>query len=102
MSHQLAGPAFGGDSVGSLVDDLDAQLRDAVRREGVNPQCDVALVRHIAEDVVRAHDDRSLTGVVAPVADASGSRAPSVWGAVDPALALPRCLRSPADGRMAG
>lgn len=72
MSHQLARAASGGDSAGSLVDDLDAQVRDAVRREGVDPQRDVALVRHLAEDVVRAHDDRSLTGVVAPVPDASG------------------------------
>ena len=47
-------------------------MRDAVRREGVDPQRDVALVRHLAEDVVRAHDERSLTGVVAPVADANG------------------------------
>ena len=82
MSHQLARPAFGGDSVGSLVDDLDAQVRDPVRREGVDPQHEVALVRHLAEDVVRAHDDRSLTGVVAPVAGASGSRAPSSVGCV--------------------
>ena len=29
MSHQLARAAFGGDSAGSLVDDLDAQVRDA-------------------------------------------------------------------------
>ena len=72
MSQQLARPAFGGDSAGSLVDDLDALVRDAVRREGVDPQRDVALVRHLAEDVVRAHDERSLTGVVAPVADANG------------------------------
>ncbi len=72
MSQQLARPAHRGDSAGSLVDHLDAQVRDAVRREGVDPQRDVALVRHLAEDVVRAHDERSLTGVVAPVADASG------------------------------
>jgi pilus assembly protein CpaF len=55
-----------------LVEDLDAQVRDAVRREGVDPQADAALVRRIAESVVRAHDERSLTGVVAPVPDAGG------------------------------
>ncbi len=53
-----------------LVDELDAQLRALVRREGVDPQHDSGLVRRIAEGVVRAHDERSLTGVVAPVADA--------------------------------
>jgi pilus assembly protein CpaF len=54
----------------ALVDDLDAQVRDAVRREGVDPQLEVARVRHLAEHVVRVHDERSLTGAVPPVADA--------------------------------
>jgi pilus assembly protein CpaF len=52
-----------------LVDELDAQVRAAVRRDGVDPQRDVHLVRSIAEQVVRAHDERSLTGVVTPVPD---------------------------------
>src|SRR5215207_3988669 len=53
----------------ALIDELDAQVRAAVRRDGVDPQRDVHLVRSIAEQVVRAHDERSLTGAVAPVAD---------------------------------
>lgn len=53
----------------ALVDTLDAQVRAAVRRDGVDPQREVHLVRAIAEQVVRAHDERSLTGAVAPVAD---------------------------------
>jgi pilus assembly protein CpaF len=52
-----------------LVERLDQQVRELVRREGVDPQREAALVRRIAEDVVREHDDRSLTGVVAPVPD---------------------------------
>jgi pilus assembly protein CpaF len=55
-----------------LVADLDQQLRAAVRREGVDPQLDTGRVRRLAEDVVRAHDERSLTGVVAPVPDPVG------------------------------
>jgi pilus assembly protein CpaF len=55
----------------SLIDRLDAQVRAAVRRDGVDPQRDVHLVRSIAEDVVRAHDERSLTGAVTPVPDAT-------------------------------
>ena len=47
-------------------------MRAAVRRDGVDPQREVHLVRTIAEQVVRAHDERSLTGAVTPVADASG------------------------------
>lgn len=56
----------------ALVDQLDAQVRAAVRRDGVDPQREVHLVRDIAEQVVRAHDERSLTGAVAPVPDAGG------------------------------
>src|SRR3954469_4641440 len=55
----------------ALVDALDAEVRAAVRRDGVDPQRDVRLVRTLAEQVVRAHDERSLTGAVAPVADAT-------------------------------
>jgi pilus assembly protein CpaF len=55
-----------------LVGDLDQQLRAVVRREGVDPQVDTVRVRRLAEDVVRAHDERSLTGVVAPVPDPVG------------------------------
>src|SRR6478736_4925787 len=64
MSVEVSGAA----SV-DLVADLDQQVRSVVRREGVDPQLDVLRVRRIAEELVRAHDDRSLTGVVAPVPD---------------------------------
>jgi pilus assembly protein CpaF len=66
MSIASTSPALSG---GALVDLLDAQLRAAVRRDGVDPQSEVHLVRSIAEQVVRAHDERSLTGAVAPVPD---------------------------------
>ncbi|GCD90982.1 CpaF family protein [Nocardioides sp. LS1] len=52
-----------------LVEQLDQHVRELVRREGVDPQRDAGLVRRLAEGVVRAHDERSLTGAVAPVAD---------------------------------
>lgn len=51
------------------VELLDDRVRERVRREGVDPQRDGALVRRIAEAVVREHDERSLTGAVAPVDD---------------------------------
>jgi len=53
----------------SLVESLDQRVREAVRREGVDPQRDTLVVRRLAEAAVRAHDERSLTGAVAPVAD---------------------------------
>ena len=54
---------------GELVDELDRQVRGLVRSEGVDPQRDASLVRRIVEGVVRDHDERSLTGMVAPVGD---------------------------------
>ncbi len=68
MSVDLTGaPAGAGPR--DLVGVLDEQVRAAVRSEGVDPQVEVLRVRRIAEDVVRAHDERSLTGVVTPVPD---------------------------------
>ncbi|WP_091725058.1 CpaF family protein [Nocardioides scoriae] len=56
-----------------LVGSLDEQVRAAVRREGVDPQLDVHRVRRLAEQAVREHDERSLTGVVTPVPDPAGT-----------------------------
>ena len=57
------------DAHADLVESLDQRVREAVRREGVDPQRDARVVRRMAEAVVREHDERSLTGVVAPVSD---------------------------------
>jgi len=51
------------------VELLDEHVRELVGREGVDPQRDAPVVRRIAESVVRDHDERSLTGAVAPVPD---------------------------------
>lgn len=52
-----------------LLDLLDDRVRELVRRP-VDPQRDAGAVRRLAEAVVRAHDERSLTGEVASIADA--------------------------------
>jgi pilus assembly protein CpaF len=52
-----------------VVETLDERLRDAVRREGVDPQRDAGVVRRLAERVLADHDQRSLTGAVLPVAE---------------------------------
>jgi pilus assembly protein CpaF len=57
------------DTHADLMEELDARVREQVRTEGVDPQRDNAVVRRIAQDVVRHHDERSLTGAVVPVAD---------------------------------
>src|SRR3954470_20891666 len=53
----------------AVVEQLDGHVRERVRREGVDPQQDAAIVRRIAETVVREHDERSLTGAVVALAD---------------------------------
>lgn len=63
--------AASSDSGHDLVEQLDAQVRARIRRDGVDPQRDGDVVRRIAEEVVRGHDERSLTGAVMPVADPS-------------------------------
>ncbi|TIC87541.1 CpaF family protein [Nocardioides sp. GY 10113] len=52
-----------------VVGRLDDALRAAVRSEGIDPQRTPAAVRRIAVGLVREHDERSLTGAVAPLAD---------------------------------
>lgn len=69
LTHPAVRRSHDGSAHDELVDLLDQQVREVVRREGVDPQRDAALVRRIAEGVVRDHDDRSLTGMVAPVPD---------------------------------
>ncbi|CAN5426959.1 ATPase, T2SS/T4P/T4SS family [soil metagenome] len=53
-----------------MVETLDQHVRELVRRQGVDPQRDAGVVRRLVESAVRAPDERSLTGMVAPVADA--------------------------------
>jgi pilus assembly protein CpaF len=53
----------------AVVEQLDSHVRERVRREGVDPQRDAAVVRRIAEGVVREHDERSLTGAVVSITD---------------------------------
>ena len=72
MSVDVSGTRPGRLAPADLVGDLDQQVRSVVRREGVDPQLDVLRVRRIAEQVVRDHDERSLTGAVPPVPDPAG------------------------------
>ncbi|HWJ81895.1 MAG TPA: ATPase, T2SS/T4P/T4SS family [Nocardioides sp.] len=74
-----------------VVGGLDEALRAAVRRQGIDPQREALAVRRLAEQLVREHDERSLTGVVAPVADVDGVVAELVarvagFGALQPLL----------------
>jgi len=71
MATTQAGPSSEPDGRldAAVLEELDQHVRSLVRREGVDPQQDVPVVRRIVEGVVRDHDARSLTGAVAPVTD---------------------------------
>ncbi len=58
---------------GPDLETLDAALRERVRAVGLDPARDGAHLRQLAEEVVRAHDERSLTGAVRPVGDAAAA-----------------------------
>ena len=51
------------------LDSLDADVREEVRRNGVDPLTDVDTVRRFAQAAVRDHDQRSLSGIVRPIED---------------------------------
>ncbi|WP_343990378.1 CpaF family protein [Nocardioides dubius] len=57
------------DAQAVVVDALDARVRELVRRDQVDPQAQVAVVRSLVEVVVREHDQLSLTGQVASLPD---------------------------------
>ena len=85
----------------NLVVHLDEDLRAALRRDGLDPLREVPAVRRLAESLVRDHDDRSLTGMLAPVADVDGMVAELVarvsgFGPLQPLLdaRVPRKRRS--------
>lgn len=68
------------DAADRVVDTLDAQVREQVRREGVDPQREPSVVRRIADDVVRLHDELSLTGAVTRTLDTFAERVdPKPW-----------------------
>ena len=54
----------------TLAATLAEVVRERVRDEGLDPQADPRAVRGIADQVVQAHDPRSLTGAVEPLEDA--------------------------------
>src|SRR4051812_35370651 len=52
---------------------IEDEVRELVRRRGLDPSADVAAVRRLVEEVVADYDDRALTSVLAPVADHSAT-----------------------------
>lgn len=53
----------------TAVELIDAEVREAVRRQGLDPVADPLGVRRIVDDVVAAYDERSLTAALPPLGD---------------------------------
>ena len=49
------------------------EVRELIRRRGVDPARDPGGVRRLVEDVVADYDERSVSGVLPPRADPAGS-----------------------------
>ncbi|HEY8458308.1 MAG TPA: ATPase, T2SS/T4P/T4SS family [Actinopolymorphaceae bacterium] len=53
----------------NAVDIIDAEVREVVRREGIDPLMDPAAVRRIVEQAVMAYDERTLVATLPPLGD---------------------------------
>lgn len=50
---------------------VDAEVRELIRRRGLDPLVDVAEVRHLVDEVIADYGDRSLSSSLPPIADPS-------------------------------
>jgi pilus assembly protein CpaF len=51
------------------VDVVEDEVRELVRRRGIDPATDLAAVRRLVDEVVAEYDERSLTGTLPPLFD---------------------------------
>ncbi len=56
----------------SALDVVDGEVRELIRRRGLDPFRDLAPVRVLVRDVVGDHSERSLTSALPPIGDADG------------------------------
>jgi len=78
----------------SAVDTVELEVRELVRRRGIDPVADRAEVRRLVDEVVSEYDERSLTSTLAPLRD-SRQAAKSVYDAVAGFGPLQRHLDDP-------
>ena len=55
------------------VDVVEDEVRELVRRRGIDPTADFAAVRRLVDEVVAEYDERALTGALPPLYDARGA-----------------------------
>ena len=53
----------------TAIEIIDAEVRDVVRREGIDPVADPGAIRTIVEQVVASYDERSLSRPLPPLGD---------------------------------
>ena len=78
----------------SGVDTVEAEVRELVRRRGLDPVEDRLAVRRLVDEVVAEYDERALTSTLPPLPDAR-SAARSVYDAVAGYGPLQRHLDDP-------
>ena len=76
------------------VDTVEAEVRELVRRRGIDPVVDRSAMRRLVEEVVNDYDDRSLTSSLPPLTD-SRQAAKAVYDAVAGYGPLQRHLDDP-------
>lgn len=55
--------------VASAVDAVEAEVRELVRRRGLDPVEDRLVMRRLIAEVVSDYDERALTSTLAPLSD---------------------------------
>ena len=78
----------------SAVDTVEAEVRELVRRRGLDPVEDRAAVRRLVDEVIAEYDERALTSTLAPLPDPT-SAARAVYDAVAGFGPLQRHLDDP-------
>lgn len=73
---------------------VEDEVRELVRRRGLDPSSDLAAVRRLVDEVVAEYDERSLTGTLPPLFDPRGT-ARAVYDAVAGFGPLQRHLDDP-------
>ena len=78
----------------SAVDTVELEVRELVRRRGLDPVSDRTAVRRLVDEVVADYDERSLTSALPPLSD-TRQAARSVYDAVAGFGPLQRHLDDP-------
>ena len=78
----------------SAVDTVEAEVRELVRRRGLDPITDHAQMRRLVDEVVTDYDERAMTSTLAPLTD-SRQAARAVYDAVAGFGPLQRHLDDP-------